>query len=75
MAPMSKSGQSGKTLTNVLAALLLALLLTACVGRQVRIEECDVPRLGGETWADVAVFAVEAKSSLEICNLRIRAAQ
>jgi hypothetical protein len=53
-------------------SLLPLLLLTACATRQAQAVKCEIPELRGDTWADVAVFAVEAKSELEICNARNR---
>ena len=58
--------------------LLPLLLLTACANTEyvyvksmpptVLLEDCSVPELAGERWRDVAVYAVELRSTLEYCN-------
>ena len=51
----------------------LTVFLTACASNRPVIEPCDQPELRGETWADVAILAVEQKAAIEVCNARIQA--
>ena len=53
----------------MLLSLPLALSLTACAGTSAAVR-CDEPELRGETWGDVAIYAVEARAALRVCNAR-----
>lgn len=54
--------------------LLMTLSLTACghLSKIERIEpfRCNEPQIKGNTWADVAVLAIEQRDALRECNLR-----
>ena len=56
----------------MLASLLTIPFLTGCASRStIRIEpvRCDEPVLQGDTWADVAVLAIEQREAILKCNL------
>lgn len=66
---------------NVLTLAILMLLLTACASEPVTrtvteyryppealMRNCPMPVYAGQTWGEVAVYAVQLRESLRGCN-------
>ncbi len=57
----------------MLASLLITLFSTACATNSPKLVKpfrCSEPELRGDTWADVAVLAIEQRDALRECNLK-----